>query len=370
MKGPALPTICTTGKWMGNDELRITTKDERKMKDKPETILLGHGSGGRLSHDLIEGLFSKWFDNDILRQQGDSAIVPFAGGKLAFTTDSFVVDPLFFPGGDIGKLAVAGTVNDLAVSGARPRYLSCGFIIEEGLAFEVLEKVVESMAKEAKKAGVLLVTGDTKVVDRGKCDKIFINTSGIGSLADKHRNISSGSTIEPGDKVIINGSIGDHGMAVMAARNELKIVANIQSDCACLNTLISDALLESDQVKFMRDATRGGLGTVLSELVKGKSFGIRLNETDLVIRDGVRGMCELLGFDPLYVANEGKVVMVVGKEDAEKALFSIRQNKMGKHAAIIGEITKEHQGKAWLQTVVGGKRVIEMLSGQQLPRIC
>ncbi|RLD38032.1 MAG: hydrogenase expression/formation protein HypE [Bacteroidetes bacterium] len=340
------------------------------MKNQFDTILLGHGSGGKLTHDLIEGLFAKYFDNDILRQQSDSAIIPLDGKQVAFTTDSFVVDPLFFPGGDIGKLAIAGTVNDLAVSGAVPQYLSCGFIIEEGLPFSTLEKVVKSMAEESKNAGILIVTGDTKVVDRGKCDKVFINTSGIGVLDKKHQQISSGSGIEIGDKIIINGSIGDHGMAVMAARNELNISANIQSDCACLNEMIGDVLKVSNQVKFMRDATRGGLGTVLSELVKGSPFGIQINETDLVINEGVRGMCELLGFDPLYVANEGKVVMAVGKDDAENILRSIKKNRFGRDAAIIGEITGDHQGRAWLQTIVGGKRVIEMLSGQQLPRIC
>jgi len=340
------------------------------MKHQFDTILLGHGSGGKLSHDLIDGLFAKYFDNDILQQQSDSAILNFDGKQLAFTTDSFVVDPLFFPGGDIGKLAIAGTVNDLAVSGAKPLYLSCGFIIEEGLPFATLEKVVKSMAAEAKKAGVLIVTGDTKVVDRGKCDKVFINTSGIGFLDEQRKNISSGSGIAVGDKIIINGSIGDHGMAVMAARNDLNISANIQSDCACLNGLIGDALQISEQIKFMRDATRGGLGTVLSELVRAAPFGIQINEPDLIINEGVRGMCELLGFDPLYVANEGKVVMVVGKDDAEKVLQSLKKNKAGQDAAIIGEITATHQGKAWLQTIVGGKRIIEMLSGEQLPRIC
>jgi len=340
------------------------------MKNQFDNILLGHGSGGKLSHDLIEGLFAKYFDNDILRQQSDSAILPAEGNLMSFTTDSFVVDPLFFPGGDIGKLAIAGTVNDLAVSGAKASYLSCGFIIEEGLDFHALEKVVISMAEEAKKAGIFIVTGDTKVVDRGKCDKVFINTSGIGFLDQKHQEISSGSTIEVGDKVIINGSIDDHGMAVMAARNDLNISADIQSDCACLNHLIGEALSTTSQIKFMRDATRGGLGTVISELVRGEQFGIQINEEDLVVNEGVRGMCELLGFDPIYVANEGKVVMVVGKNDAEKVLGILKNNVHGKDAQIIGEITDQHHGKAWLQTLVGGKRVIEMLSGQQLPRIC
>lgn len=340
------------------------------MTHKTESILLGHGSGGKLSHELIDKLFARHFDNEILRQQSDSAILETGSTHLAFTTDSFVVDPLVFPGGNIGTLAVAGTVNDLAVSGAVPQYLSAGFIIEEGLSYKELEEIVITMAEEARKAGVMIVTGDTKVVDKGKCDKVFINTSGIGRIAEKHTGISSGRDIQPGDKIIINGSIGDHGMAVMAARNDLNIAADIRSDCAALNHLIHSVLQVSDGVKFMRDATRGGLGTVLSEIAKDRPFGIEINEEDIVIRDSVRSMCELLGFDSLYVANEGKVVMVVDHHDAEKILQTIKQNPYGKEASIIGEITAEHQGMAWLNTVVGGKRIIDMLSGQQLPRIC
>ncbi len=340
------------------------------MKNKFDTILLGHGSGGQLSHDLITDLFTKHFDNDILRQQSDSAILETGKNHLAYTTDSFVVDPLFFPGGDIGKLAIAGTVNDLAVSGACPLYLSVGFIIEEGLSFSDLERVVLSMAEEARKAGVRIVTGDTKVVDRGKCDKLFINTSGIGILDKQHVPISSGSNIKIGDKIIINGSIGDHGMAVMAARNELNISADITSDCACLNGLIKSAMETGAQISFMRDATRGGLGTVISELVKSKNYGIRLMEDRLKVNDGVKGMCELLGFDPIYVANEGKVVMVVAEEDADRVVAVLKQHPSGTQTSIIGEITNDHQGSAWLETLVGGKRIIEMLSGQQLPRIC
>lgn len=340
------------------------------MKTNNEKILLGHGSGGKLSHDLIDNLFVKHFKNPILEQQSDSAIIPFNGNHISFTTDSFVVDPVFFPGGNIGSIAVAGTVNDLAVSGAKPMYLSAGFIIEEGFPYSELETIVISMADDAKKAGVTIVTGDTKVVDKGKCDKIFINTSGIGALNKKHIGISSGSGIVPGDKIIINGSIGDHGMSVMAARNELNIQTHITSDCACLNHLIANALKTSDNIKFMRDATRGGLGTVLSELVTGSDYGIQVDEDELTIHESVRGLCELLGFDPLYVANEGKVVMIVDRDDAEMVLAKIKESPFGKEASIIGEISKNHKGMAWLNTGVGGKRVIEMLSGQQLPRIC
>lgn len=340
------------------------------MKNQFDTILLGHGSGGKLTHDLIDHLFAKYFDNPVLRQQSDSALLKTESSHIAYTTDSFVVDPLFFPGGNIGKLAIAGTVNDLAVSGATPQYISAAFIIEEGLAYKELKTIVETMAEEAQKAGVIIVTGDTKVVDKGKCDKVFINTSGIGKIREKHLGISSGRDIRPGDKIIINGSIGDHGMAVMAARNDLNITANIQSDCASLNHMIREALQNSDGIKFMRDATRGGLGTVLSEIASDKPFGIQINEENVVVNNDVRGMCELLGFDPLYVANEGKVIMVVAAEDAERIVETLKKNPFGKSAALIGEITGQHQGKAWLDTLVGGKRIIDMLSGQQLPRIC
>ncbi len=340
------------------------------MNKKTERILLGHGSGGKLSHELINNLFAKHFKNPILDQQSDSAIVNLQSNKLAYTTDSFVVDPIFFPGGNIGNLAIAGTVNDLAVSGATPKYLSVGFIIEEGFLYEDLEKIVISMAQDAKYAGILIVTGDTKVVDKGKCDKVFINTSGIGELKDEFENISSGINIKPGDKIIINGSVGDHGMSVMAARNELNIKTHIESDCACLNDLISNVLKVSSSVKFMRDATRGGLGTVLSELVKGSSYGIEVNEEHLTVHENVRGLCELLGFDPIYVANEGKVVMIVSGEDAENVISTMKKSPYGLEASIIGEIVDDHKGLAWLNTSVGGKRIIEMLSGQQLPRIC
>ncbi len=336
---------------------------------KNDTILLGHGSGGKLSHDLIENIFVEYFDNELLRQQTDSAILDLEGKKLAYTTDSYVVDPIFFPGGDIGNLAIAGTVNDLAVSGAIPKYLSCGFIIEEGFPIKDLELIVKSMAEDAKEAGVLIATGDTKVVDRGKCDKIFINTSGIGFIDENNVNIGTGSDIKVGDKIIINGSIGDHGMAVMAARNDLNINAEIISDCACLNKMIKEVSTKI-KINFMRDATRGGIGTVLSEMAKNREFGVHIQEDKIPMDEGVRGMCELLGFDPLYVANEGKIIMVVDNNDADKVLQILKNNKYGKNASIIGEIKDEHFGTAWLETVVGGKRIIDMLSGQQLPRIC
>ena len=335
-----------------------------------KNILLGHGSGGRLSHDLIKEMFIKYFSNDILDEQTDAAVLKINSERLSFTTDSFVVDPIFFPGGDIGKLAVAGTVNDVAVSGAKPLYLSTSFIIEEGLLFKDLEIIVSSMATEAEKAGVKIVTGDTKVVNRGKCDKVFINTTGVGELPEKNIHIGTGKNIQAGDKIIVNGTIADHGMAVMAAREELSFTTDIKSDCACLNYMISDALGVSDGIRFMRDATRGGLATVLCELAESKNFGIEINEDALPVNENVRGMCELLGFDPLYVANEGKVVFVVASEDADKVIEVLKRNEFGFESAIIGEVVDEHQGKAWLTTGIGGRRIIDMLAGEQLPRIC
>jgi hydrogenase expression/formation protein HypE len=337
------------------------------MNDK---ILLGYGSGGKLTHELITNLFVKYFKNDILESQTDSAVLKIDADQLAFTTDSFVVDPIFFPGGDIGKLGIAGTVNDLAVSGAKPLYLSTSFIIEEGFLFKDLETIVKSMAAEAEKAGVFIVTGDTKVVNRGKCDKVFINTTGIGLLSGNRADIGSGKNIEIGDKIIINGTIADHGMCIMAAREGLNFSAEIESDCACLNGMIEEAMEVSDNIRFMRDATRGGVATVLCELVDGRNFGVEINEQSIPVNENVRGICELLGFDPLYVANEGKVVMVVGKDDAENVLNVLKNNEFGKDAVIIGEVTDEHFGKAWLTTGIGGRRIIDMLAGEQLPRIC
>ncbi|MFA6923425.1 MAG: hydrogenase expression/formation protein HypE [Bacteroidales bacterium] len=335
-----------------------------------EKILLNHGSGGKLTHELISGLFVKYFDNDILRKQTDSAIINVDSNLLAYTTDSYVVEPIFFPGGDIGKLAVCGTVNDLSVSGAKPLYISCGFIIEEGFLFSELERIVKSMAGEAEKAGVIIVTGDTKVVDKGKCDKIFINTSGIGILDEKRKNISYGSEIKVGDKIIVNGNIGEHGAAILCARNSLEYSSDVKSDCASLNKLISEALQVSDKIKFMRDATRGGLATVLCELAEKNKFGVELDESQISVRESVRGLCEIFGYDPLYMANEGKVVMVVGKEDAEKVLKKIKQNELGENAAIIGEITGTNNKLVVMKTGIGGKRIIDMLAGEQLPRIC
>jgi hydrogenase expression/formation protein HypE len=333
-------------------------------------ILLGHGSGGKLSHDLIKSVFVKHFDNPILRKQTDSAIFEIKSSDIAFTTDSYVVDPIFFPGGNIGKLAVCGTVNDLSVSGAIPKYISVSFIIEEGFSLKDLEIIVSSMAEEAKKAGVHIVTGDTKVVNKGQCDKLFINTSGIGILDKKFKSISTGENICPGDKIIINGSIGDHGMAIMAARNFANFKTEIISDCASLNELIQTILASGCKVKFMRDATRGGIATILTEIAENFGIGLEIDESEVKVNENVRGMCELLGFDPFYVANEGKIVLITPAKDADKIIEIMRKKVFGKDCSVIGEIVDNHHGKAILKTNVGGKRIIDMLAEEQLPRIC
>lgn len=337
---------------------------------KQQTILLGHGSGGKLSHELVQDLFLKYFrisQSDFLT---DSASLEIPGNHIAFTTDSYVVDPIFFPGGNIGKLAVCGTINDIAVSGATPMFLSCGFIIEEGLEISKLEEIVKTMALEAEKAGVSIVAGDTKVVDKGKCDKIFINTSGIGFLKPENLHIGKGQNINIGDKIIINGNIADHGVSIIGARNNIVFTDDVKSDCAALNHMISDILKVADGVTFMRDATRGGLATVLCELVENRNFGILIDENKIPVRESVNGLCEVFGFDPLYIANEGKVVVVARESEADKILTLMQQHEYGKNAGIIGEITSENPSVVLLNTLIGGKRIIDMLTGEQLPRIC
>ncbi|MFH1118640.1 MAG: hydrogenase expression/formation protein HypE [Bacteroidota bacterium] len=333
-------------------------------------ILLGHGSGGRLTHNLIKDLFVKHFNNTVLKQQTDSALLNISGSELAFTTDSYIIDPIFFPGGDIGKLAVCGTVNDLAVSGAIPMYLSASFIIEEGFPIPDLETIVRSMADEANKAGVLIVTGDTKVVNRGQCDKLFINTSGIGFLDKKYKSISTGEGIKPGDKIIVNGTIADHGMAVMAARNFSNFRTDIKSDCSCLNHLIKQVLDTNSRISFMRDATRGGVATIFCELSEIINSGIEIDELKVPVSEHVRGMCELLGFDPFYVANEGKIIVIVSAEDADRVIAVMRQNEFGRQCSIVGEIVNKHKRKVVLKTSIGGRRIMDMMAGEQLPRIC
>jgi len=333
-------------------------------------ILLNHGSGGKLTHELIKEVFVRYFSNGSELPLTDSAIIDGDTQKLAFTTDSYVVDPIFFPGGDIGKLAVCGTVNDLAVCGAIPEYLSCGFIIEEGFEFEKLIKIVSSMARTADKAGVKIITGDTKVVDKGKCDKIFINTAGVGRISLKNENIASGINVKPGDKIIINGGIAEHGMAILAEREGLKFDTGILSDCAPLNKMIEQITTGNDAVKFMRDATRGGLATVLCEIAESRNLGIDIHESEIPIKDNVRGICDLLGFDPLYVANEGKVVIIVDPLYANRILEGMKKNELGKHASVIGEVVDDHEGLVAMETEIGGRRIVDMLAGEQLPRIC
>ncbi|MEI7942920.1 MAG: hydrogenase expression/formation protein HypE [Candidatus Riflemargulisbacteria bacterium] len=340
------------------------------MKPEEEKILLSHGNGGRRMHQLIEGLFLKHFANPVLNQHTDSAILPVDSAEIAFTTDSFVIDPLFFPGGNIGKLAVCGTVNDLAVSGACPLYLSVSFIIEEGFSMSELETIVASLAEEARNAGVAIVTGDTKVVNKGKCDKLFINTAGIGSIKKENRLMGMAGNIQPGDLILINGTIGDHGMAVMSARESFNFKARVVSDCASLNHLIREVLDGSTQLKFMRDPTRGGVATVLNELAEKTGLGIEIDEPALPMNSGVVAMCELLGFDPLHIANEGKVIIVAGETDGERILDILTNNILGSRSAIIGRVTGDHPGKVVLKTETGGRRIIDSLTGDPLPRIC
>jgi hydrogenase expression/formation protein HypE len=340
------------------------------MKGKNETISMRHGSGGSAMHHLIESLFLKYFGNNILNQQTDSAILSITSENIAFTTDSFVVDPIFFPGGDIGKLSVCGTVNDLSVSGAVPCYISVSFILEEGFPIRDLEKIVKSMAAEAAIAKVQIVTGDTKVVNKGKCDKIFINTAGIGILDKKNRSVGPGKNIRPGDRIIINGSIGDHGMAIMSARESFQFKVPVTSDCASLNSIIHRILDNSQGVKFMRDPTRGGVATVLNELAGKTGLGIEITESAVPVSRGVAGMCEILGFDPLYIANEGKVILVAGKKDYVKILGIMKEHRLGKESMVIGEIVTDHPGKVALKTITGGRRIVDLLTGDQLPRIC
>jgi hydrogenase expression/formation protein HypE len=339
------------------------------MKLKERNILLGHGSGGRMMHELISDVFIKHFGNEILNEQSDSAILSVDSSEISFTTDSFVIDPLFFPGGNIGKLSVCGTVNDIAVSGAEPLYLSVSFIIEEGFPFNQLELIAESLASEAKRAGVLIVTGDTKVVNKGKCDKLFINTAGIGRLKMENRNISKALNLQEGDVIIINGNLGDHGLAVMNARESFNFKTVVESDCASLNHLIKE-VMDRYPVKFMRDPTRGGVATVLNELSFKTNLGIELSEPDLPVNKEVKAMCEILGFDPLHIANEGKVLIVAAEKDGLKILDLLKKNILGKKSAIIGRIVNEHPGKVVLKNQTGGRRIVDILTGDQLPRIC
>jgi len=331
-------------------------------------IVLAHGSGGKLSQQLIHQVVLPQFGNELLEPLHDGAIFSLGGTRVAFSTDSFVVSPIFFPGGDIGRLAVNGTVNDIAMCGARPLYLSAGFILEEGTAMEDFWKVVSSMREAATEAGVSLVTGDTKVVDRGKADKIFINTSGIG-LVPEGVNIHPGRA-RAGDKVIVSGQIAAHGMAIMSVREGLEFETQIASDTAPLNDLVNTILATTRDIHVFRDPTRGGITSALSEIAQAARVGIRLDEASIPISEEVKGACEILGLDPLYVANEGKLLAIVPAGAASAVLATIRAHQLGTEAAIIGEVTDDHPGFVTMKTRVGGTRVVDMLSGEQLPRIC
>ncbi|MHB1296115.1 MAG: hydrogenase expression/formation protein HypE [Anaerolineae bacterium] len=334
------------------------------------TVLLGHGSGGTLSHALIHDVFLRHLGNPLLAPLGDAALIELdGGGRLAFTTDSYVIAPPVFPGGDIGRLAVCGTVNDLSVSGAQPLYLSAGFILEEGLPLELLETVVSSMARTAEEAGVRVVTGDTKVVEHGAADGLFINTAGIG-LVPPNRNLSE-RTLRAGDRLLVSGTLGDHGLTVMMAREGLGFRSDLVSDCAPLNGLIA-ALLEACPagVRCMRDPTRGGLATTLNEWAQSAGVGLTVRQEAAPVREAVRAACEILGLDPLYAANEGKVLVATAPEVAETALAALRAHPLGRDAAEIGAVTEGRAGRVVLETPYGSRRVLDMLAGEQLPRIC
>lgn len=338
-----------------------------------KTVTLAHGGGGSAMRDLIDDVFLSAFSGEGRAAPEDQARFDLAalmarGDRLAFTTDGFVVDPLFFPGGDIGKLAVCGTVNDLAVGGATPVALSCAIIIEEGLDVETLRRVVRSMAETAHAAGVAIATGDTKVVARGACDKLFITTTGIGVI---RAGLDVGVTkARPGDKVIVNGLLGDHGAAILNARGDLALDTAIESDCAPLNGLIDTLISAAPGLRMMRDATRGGIAAVVNELAEASRVGIRLDELSLPMRPEVMGFCEILGLDPLYLANEGKILAVVPAEETDAALAALRAHPLGRDAAVIGEVTSERPGRVVMRTRFGGERIVDMLVGDQLPRIC
>ncbi len=338
------------------------------MKDRNSRILLGHGGGGKLSADLIGDIFLPAFNNEILSRLGDQAIVSVNGTRLAFTTDSFVVNPIFFPGGGIGHVAVYGTVNDLAVGGATPLFISAGLIIEEGFPTDDLRRIAEDMRAACKRANVQIVTGDTKVVEKGKGDGIFINTSGIGVIDDDA--CLSASPVAPGDKIILSGQIGLHGMAIMSIREGLEFETSIESDTMPLHTLVRAMLAASSRIKWMRDPTRGGVSSSLNELALSLKLGIEISEKLIPVPGAVRSACEILGMDPLYVANEGKLLAVVETDDTEKILAAMRSDPAGTDAAVIGTVTSEHPGFVLLKTSIGGMRVVDMIAGEQLPRIC
>jgi hydrogenase expression/formation protein HypE len=368
---------------------RVERARRRKARIRETNITLAHGSGGKAMHELVEGLFLEYLRSPLLEMLEDQAVfeVPqtYSGAttdpaiqhpqtRLAFTTDSFVVDPIFFPGGDIGKLAVNGTVNDLAMSGARPLYLSAGFILEEGFAIEDLKRILQSMREASAEAGVQIVTGDTKVVQKGSADKLFINTAGIGVIESPVR--ISAARAQPGDKVILSGTIGDHGTTIMIARGELELETDIESDCAPLSALVSEMLdlasqsLSLDAIHCLRDPTRGGVATTLNEIALSSEVCVQIYEDRIPVREEVKGACEILGLDPLYVANEGKLIAIVAGEIAEAMVERMKESHYGRDACIIGEVKTEPKGIVAMVTGFGGTRIVDMLAGEQLPRIC
>ena len=335
---------------------------------KYDKILLEHGSGGLLSNELIANVFVPHFSNSYLERLEDSAVLSIGNQKFCFTTDSYVVSPIFFPGGDIGSLAVHGTVNDLAVCGGKPLFMSAGYILEEGFPFASLTKIVQSMADAAKMAGVKIVTGDTKVVSRGAVDGIFINTSGIGII--EYEGVLSVKSIQAGDAVILSGTIGDHGAAIMKVRENLGLEADIVSDSAPLNGLVAAILKASPDIHCMRDATRGGLGAILAEIAQNANMRINISEQDIPVRENVRGICEILGFDPLFLANEGKMVVFCKAIAAKKVLDTMKKHKLGVNAAVIGTVAQSGTGRVVLKTSIGGERVVDLPTGELVPRIC
>ncbi len=337
------------------------------------TVTLAHGGGGKAMKDLIDDVFVRAFDNPLLAPLDDQARLSLAdlaqgGDRLAFTTDSFVVDPLIFPGGDIGRLAVCGSVNDLAVGGARPLYLSCAAIVEEGVTIDLLRQIAASMAATAREAGVAIVTGDTKVVTKGACDKLFLTTTGVGVIRE---GVNLGADrARAGDAVLVNGLLGDHGAAILGVRGDMALETPISSDCAPLNELVAALLAAAPGVRFLRDPTRGGLATVLNEVAEASGVAIEIDERATPIREEVKAFCEILGLDPLYLANEGKIVAIVPADEADAALAALRAHPLGERAAIIGRVQSGELGRVTMRTVFGGRRIVDMLVGEQLPRIC
>ena len=333
------------------------------------TVELSHGAGGRASAQLIEEVFAKHFTNEWLDEGHDGALLPAIRRPVAVSCDAHVVSPLFFPGGDIGKLAVCGTVNDVAMCGAKPLYLTASFIIEEGFALADLERIVKSMAQAAKEAGVAIVTGDTKVVERGKADGVFICTSGIGEQFENTETVS-GKRAKPGDVVLVSGAIGDHGTAILSRREGLTFLTDLESDCAPLNKMVEAIMKASSHVHVLRDPTRGGLAATLNEIATQSKVGIELNESAIVVHEAVNAACEFLGLDPLYVANEGKLIAICPEEEAQAVLEAMRTDPRGKEAAIVGRVTEDNAGYVEMVTTVGGRRAVDWLNAEQLPRIC